>query len=51
MLPPFLIKQENDKKKKEWKPEYLYQEVYIPNYKKESEEKKEEDNSIIIQIF
>lgn len=51
MLPPFLIKKENDKKKKEWKTEFLYKEVYIPNYEKESEEKKEEENSIIIQIF
>lgn len=52
MLPPFLIKKENEKNKKDWKPEFLYQEVYVPNYRKESENKdKNEDNCIIIQIF
>jgi hypothetical protein len=46
LIPAFIIKKENDKNKKEWKPEFLYEELYMPDIKKE--EKTDEDSSIII---
>jgi len=50
MLPPFLIKKEIDKNKKEWKPDFLYQELFIIQQKKEKKEE-EKETSIIIQVF
>jgi len=45
-----VIKKEIDKNKKEWKPDFLYQELFIIQQKKEKKEE-EKETSIIIQVF